>query len=84
MTVKLPMLVMTALIGVSILISAHGKDEKVPVEQCPAVVEHVKFIQGVKSPSIAAMMAECKVASDEERGCLISAGSRRQLAQCLS
>ena len=83
MTVKLPLLAMVSLVGSSILVSAYGQDKKVSVEQCPAVVKHVRFIQGSKAPSRAALMAECKVASDEERGCLMSAGNRHQLAKCI-
>ncbi|MGI2257882.1 hypothetical protein [Shewanella sp. GXUN23E] len=82
MMVKFPLLVIGSLVGISVLMSAYGQDKKVPASQCPQVIEHVKFVQGGKSPGQAALMAECKVASDEERGCLMAASTRVQLAQC--
>lgn len=83
MTVKLPLVVMTSLVGASILMTAYGQDEKVSAELCPKIASHIQDIQLHQAPSLSAVLASCKVASDEERGCMLAASSSQQLAKCL-
>ncbi|NRD74891.1 hypothetical protein HQQ94_17050 [Shewanella sp. VB17] len=55
----------------------------VPAEKCTEVVKHAKKVLGSMAPDGKTMMADCKAASDSERGCVMAATKKGALAQCM-
>ena len=84
MTIKFPIVILCGLACVSVLVSAYGQGSKVPAAQCQLVVEHVKHIHGLRSPSQSSMIAKCRIASDKQRGCLMASTTPKQLNHCFA
>lgn len=57
--------------------------DPVKVSQCSKVVSHAQKILGGMAPKRSEMMADCKKASDNDRGCVMAATKKGQVAQCL-
>ncbi|MDD1795140.1 hypothetical protein L4D06_09620 [Enterovibrio makurazakiensis] len=57
--------------------------DPIPVSQCSKVVSHAQKVLGAMAPSASELMGQCKSATDSERGCVIAATKKGQLAQCL-
>ena len=70
------------IISVSLLQGCSNYDP-VKVSQCGKVVSHATKILGDMAPSRSEMMADCKKASDNDRGCVMAATKKGQVAQCL-
>ncbi|MFT7561666.1 MAG: hypothetical protein ACI93R_003595 [Flavobacteriales bacterium] len=68
-------------IGV-LLVSGCSDYDPVSVSKCPQVVSHATKVLGDFAPSHSEMMAECKKATDKERGCVMEATKTGQIAQC--
>jgi len=68
---------------VSVLL-LHGCTNYDPVaaSQCNKVVSHAKKILADFAPSRSEMMADCKKATDNERGCIMAATKKGEIAQC--
>ena len=56
--------------------------DPVPASQCGKVVRNVAKVLGKMAPSSTEMMADCKKASDEKRGCALAARNTGDLSQC--
>lgn len=67
----------------AILLSACSNYDPVPVEKCNEVVKHARKVLGSMAPDSRTMMADCKAASDSERGCVMAASKKGALAQCM-
>ena len=72
----------TAIICTVFLASCESY-EPVAVSECPKVVSHAQKVLGDFAPSRSEMMADCKKASDSERGCVMAATKKGKLAQCM-
>ena len=57
--------------------------EPVAASDCDKVVQHAQQVLGNFAPSYADGMKDCKAASDSERGCVLAATKKGQLAQCM-
>ncbi|MEE8057631.1 MAG: hypothetical protein V3T17_07340 [Pseudomonadales bacterium] len=57
--------------------------DPVPASQCTDVVQHAQKVLGDFAPDYAKMMTDCKQASDTERGCVMAATKKGQVAQCM-
>ena len=57
--------------------------EPVAASKCDQVVKHARKVLGDLAPSSQELMANCKQASDAERGCVMAATKKGQLAQCM-
>ncbi|MEC4728442.1 hypothetical protein HWQ46_23225 [Shewanella sp. D64] len=69
---------------VSILMLSGCTDyEPVAAGKCSEVVKHAKKVLGSLAPDGKTMMADCKAASDSERGCVMAATKKGALAQCM-
>ena len=82
------MLLNKAFVSVSImcgfaLLSACSNYEPVAASECGAVVKHAQKVLGSLAPSRSEMMANCKNASDKERGCVMASDKKGALAQCM-
>jgi len=66
----------------STVIPACSSYDPVPESECAAVVKHAKKILGSMAPKSAQMMKDCKAADDQQRGCVMAATSKGQVAQC--
>jgi len=73
----------TGLITGSLLIQGCNSYDPVPVSQCKKVVKHAKKVLGKMAPKHSKMIADCKKASDSERGCIMAATKAGAMAQCL-
>ncbi len=69
----------------AILLSVTGCTQHDPVaaSDCDKVVKHAQKVLGDMAPSSQELMASCKQASDSERGCVMAATKKGQLAQCM-
>ena len=65
------------------LLSGCSNYDPVPVEKCNEVVKHAQKVLGSMAPDVKTMMADCKAASDSERGCVLAASKKGALAQCM-
>lgn len=63
-------------------LTACGSPEPLPVSDCGKIVTHVKKVLGKHAPSVSKMKKQCKSASDEARGCAMSAEKPLALSQC--
>ena len=68
-------------IGV-LLMQGCSKHDPVSVAECDKVVAHAAKVLGKFASSNAVMMADCKKATDNERGCIMAATKKGQIAQC--
>lgn len=57
--------------------------DPVPVGKCAEVVQHAQKILGEFAPSRTDMMNDCKKANDNQRGCVMAATKKGQVAQCM-
>jgi len=65
-----------------LLISACSNYEPVSVAECDKVVAHAAKVLGNFAPKQSVMMADCKKATDNERGCIMASTKKGQIAQC--
>lgn len=66
-----------------LMLSGCTNYEPVAAAKCPEVVKHAKKVLGSMAPDGKTMMADCKAASDSERGCVMAATKKGALAQCM-
>ena len=66
-----------------LMLSACTNYDPVPVGKCSEVVKHAKKVLGSMSPDHKSLMADCKAATDSERGCVMAATKKGKLAQCM-
>ncbi|OEE66141.1 hypothetical protein A1OO_10125 [Enterovibrio norvegicus FF-33] len=64
-------------------LNACSGHDPVPESECGKVVSHAQKVLGAMAPSAGELMGQCKSASDSERGCVLAATKKGQLAQCL-
>lgn len=74
--------IMTLLIA-PLVITACTDYDPVPASDCSNVVQHAQEVLGNFAPSYNDLMTDCKSASDSERGCVMAATKKGQLAQCM-
>lgn len=69
---------------VSIFITLCGCSDAapVPVSECAKVVAHARKVLGDKAPSTIDMTKQCKEASDEARGCILTADKAMKILNC--
>ena len=72
-------------IGIASILMLSGCTNYEPVAagKCPEVVKHAKKVLGAMAPDAKTMMADCKAATDSERGCVMAATKKGALAQCM-
>jgi hypothetical protein len=75
--------IVTGSLLVSGLLLGCSDYDPVPKSQCSSVVQHAQKVLGAMSPEYSQMMADCKGASDKERGCVMAATKKGQVAQCM-
>ena len=63
-------------------LNSCSKADPVPVSECNKVVIHVKKVLGNNAPSNSEMIAQCKAASDEARGCVLAADKPMKILKC--
>lgn len=73
----------TALFAAVFSLSACSDYEPVAKSECGKVVQHAQKVLGALAPSASELMSQCQAASDSERGCVMAATKKGQLAQCL-
>ena len=56
---------------------------KIPASRCEEVVKHAESVLGDKAKKRTEMMAECKAATDAQRGCVLEAKNGITLLGCL-
>jgi len=66
-----------------IFIQSCSSYDPVSVKDCKKVVMHAQKILGDFAPKRSEMMADCKKATDSERGCVMAATKKGQVAQCM-
>jgi len=71
------------LLTTGLLLTGCSSYDPVPVSKCSKVVSHAKKTLGKLAPTYSKMMASCKKASDQERGCIMAATKAGQVAQCM-
>ncbi|ABV37841.1 hypothetical protein Ssed_3237 [Shewanella sediminis HAW-EB3] len=76
-------LILLTLATFTALLSACSNYDPVPVEKCNEVVKHARKVLGSMAPDSRTMMADCKAASDSERGCVMAASKKGAIAQCM-
>ncbi|PCI42803.1 MAG: hypothetical protein COB51_12435 [Moraxellaceae bacterium] len=74
--------VFALLVSISFLQGCSSYDP-VAVSECGKVVKHAQKILGSMAPKRSDMMADCKQASDSDRGCIMAASKKGQVAQCM-
>ena len=77
------LILFTGLIAGTLLIQGCSSYDPVPVSQCKKVVNHAKKVLGKMAPKHSKMTADCKKASDSERGCIMAVTKAGAMAQCL-
>ena len=65
-----------------VFIQGCSRYDPVPVSDCKKVVRHAQKVLGDLAPSKKEMMADCKKASDNDRGCIMASSKKGQVAQC--
>ena len=73
---------LSVLIIAIVTLTACSKADPVPVSECKKVVSHAKKVLGEQSPSSSKMLKQCKVASDEARGCVLAADKPMKILKC--
>ena len=73
----------TAIVLGLAFMSACSNYDPVAASECGAVVRHAQKVLGSLAPSRSDMMADCKKASDNERGCVMASDKKGALAQCM-
>ncbi|PCJ46745.1 MAG: hypothetical protein COA99_02090 [Moraxellaceae bacterium] len=63
-------------------LQACSRYDPVPASDCNKVVSHAQKVLGSMAPSRSEMMTDCKKASDNDRGCIMAATKKGQIAQC--
>ncbi|KAF7773883.1 hypothetical protein PCIT_a0222 [Pseudoalteromonas citrea] len=76
------MLRIVLIVSTFITLSGCSDAAPVPVSECAKVVAHAKKILGDKAPSTADMTKQCKEASDEARGCVLTANKAMKILNC--
>ncbi|MFT5235593.1 MAG: hypothetical protein ACI8SK_000096 [Shewanella sp.] len=66
-----------------LILSGCTNYEPVAADKCPEVVSHAKKVLGSMAPDGKTMLADCKAATDSERGCVMAATKKGALAQCM-
>ncbi|BAJ01156.1 hypothetical protein [Shewanella violacea] len=66
-----------------LMLSGCTNYDPVPVGKCSEVVKHAKKVLGSMAPDYKSLMADCKAATDSERGCVMAATKKGALAQCM-
>lgn len=74
---------MFALLVSVLFVQGCSSYDPVAVSECPKVVKHAQKILGSMAPKRSEMMANCKAASDSDRGCIMAATKKGQVAQCM-
>lgn len=69
-------------IGLLVCASACDKYEPVAVAKCSKIVKHSRKLLAGHADSYSKSMADCKSASDQERGCAMVADSPADLLRC--
>jgi hypothetical protein len=64
------------------LMAACSKATPVPVGDCDKVIKHATKVLGSNAPSQSKMKKQCKVATDEARGCVMAADKPMKILQC--
>ena len=77
-----PIVCAAALFTMQLLLQGCNSYEPVAVSECGKVVAHASKVLGNFAPSHSDLMKECKKASDSERGCIMAATKKGQIAQC--
>ena len=81
---KLPVLISRIIYCSAVVVLPACTDyEPIPVSECEMVVAHAQKVLGNFAPSYADMLKDCKAATDSERGCVIAATKKGQVAQCM-
>ncbi|WP_394388291.1 hypothetical protein [Shewanella woodyi] len=75
--------ILVLMAGSLLSLSGCSNYDPVPVEKCSEVVKHAQKVLGSMAPDGKTMMADCKAASDSERGCVMAATKKGALAQCM-
>jgi len=68
-------------IGV-LLIQGCNNYDPVSASECNKVVAHATKVLGDFASSYTEMITDCKKATDSERGCIMAATKKGQIAQC--
>ncbi|NTS78637.1 hypothetical protein HR060_17475 [Catenovulum sp. SM1970] len=68
---------------ISICLLASCSEQPVPASECDKVVAHIKAVLKDKAPSSSKLSAECKAATDEQRGCVMGADKPMKILQCM-
>lgn len=71
------------IIFTALLIQSCSSYEPVPKSKCKAVVAHAKKTLGKLAPPTSEMVASCKKATDEERGCIMAADKPMKISSCM-
>ena len=56
--------------------------EPVAVDQCEHVVKHATEVLGKLSPSNNDLLKSCKAATDDKRGCIMTAENLKEITKC--
>ncbi|ODA35726.1 hypothetical protein A8L45_02950 [Veronia pacifica] len=72
----------TTLVFIPVL-TACSDHPPIAVDQCGKVIAHAKQVLGSMAPDNATLMSQCQAATDSERGCVMAATKKGQLAQCM-
>ena len=56
--------------------------DDVPAKDCGKVVSHARKLLGTQADPAAKMMADCKAADSQDRGCAMAADSAADLLRC--
>ncbi|PCJ15628.1 MAG: hypothetical protein COB04_12930 [Gammaproteobacteria bacterium] len=83
MKAKKSMGVIIALFVTFSFLQGCSSHDPVAVSECPKVVKHAQKILGAMAPKRSQMVDDCKKASDSDRGCIMAATTKGQVAQCM-
>ncbi|AWB68885.1 hypothetical protein C2869_02360 [Saccharobesus litoralis] len=72
-----------AILATCSLLLACGGPTPVAKSDCDKVIQHVKSVLKDKAPSHSELTAQCKSATDEQRGCVMAADKPMKVLQCL-
>lgn len=65
------------------LIQGCSSYDPVDISECSKVVSHAKKVLGKLAPSSKEMMASCKTASDQDRGCIMASDKPMKISSCM-
>ena len=77
------LILIISIISGALLLQGCSSYDPVPTSQCKKVVKHAKKVLRKMAPKHSKMTADCKKASDSERGCIMAATKAGAMAQCL-